>query len=253
MHHIKSLINLFYKIMKKSVLCTIVLGFLLTLGSSNVQAQSFLKKLKKTVSTESSENKSDSLANDSVVKPLKWDKVPVYTAKKITLTNEDGTPMLNEDGTPVTRVFLVDQLGNKRSYEAVHEQHKKINKAISRILLKVGGGAAVGALTGFAAGKGTGAAIGAAAGAAGALALSAKDIKEAKAQKKSLKQQEKLLEAYQKTFTAEGTPIDASVDLSNVDGFDFTAGESVSESAESLKAELASEDFNSSDDSAWSL
>ena len=224
--------------MKKSVLCTIVLGFLLTLGSSNVQAQGFLKKLKKTVSTESSENKSDSLANDSVVKPLKWDKV---------------TPMLNEDGTPVTRVFLVDQFGNKRSSEAVQEQHKKIDKAITRIILKVGGGAAIGALGGLAAGKGTGAAVGAAVGAAGGLLLSAKDIKEAKAQKKSLKEQEKLLAAYQKTFTAEGTPIDASVDLSNVDGFDFTAGESVSESAESLKAELANSDFNSADDSAWTL
>lgn len=238
--------------MKKSVLCTIVLGFLLTLGSSNVQAQSFLKKLKKTVSTESSENKNDSLANDSV-KPLKWDKVPIYTAKKITLTNEDGTPMLNEDGTPVTRVFLVDQFGNKRSSEAVQEQHKKIDKAITRILLKVGGGAALGALGGLAAGKGTGAAVGAAVGAAGGLLLSAKDIKEAKAQKKSLKEQEKLLAAYQKTFTAEGTPIDASVDLSNVDGIDFTAGESVSQTAESLKEELASEAYNSSDDSAWKI
>ena len=239
--------------MKKSVLCTIVLGFLLTLGSSNVQAQGFLKKLKKIASTETSENKSDSLKNDSVVKPLKWDKIPVYTAKKVTLTNEDGTPMLNEDGTPITRVFLVDQFGNKRSSEAVQEQHKKIDKAITRILLKVGGGAALGALGGLAAGKGTGAAVGAAVGAAGGLLLSAKDIKEAKAQKKSLKEQEKLLAAYQKTFTAEGTPIDASVDLSNVDGIDFTAGESVSQTAESLKEELASEAYNSSDDSAWKI
>ena len=239
--------------MKKVVLFMMTMGFLLTFGTPNVQAQGFFKKIKKSLSSKSSGNESDSLANDSVVKPLKWDKVPVYSAKKVTLTNEDGTPMLNEDGTPVTRVFLVDQFGNKRSFEAVQEQHKKINQAITRIILKVGGGAAVGALTGLAAGKGTGAAIGAAAGAAGGLALSAKDIKEAKAQKKSLKQQKKLLGAYQKTFTAEGTPIDASVDLSNVDGFDFTAGESVSESAETLKAELASADFNSADDSAWNL
>jgi uncharacterized protein YcfJ len=115
----------------------------------------------------------------------------------------------------------------------------------------------LGALTGLLVSKdkdkGKGAAIGAVAGAAGGLALSAKDIKQAKAQKKSIKQQKKLLEAYQKTFTAEGTPIDASVDLSNVDGFDFTEGESVSQSAESLKAELASADFNSADDSAWTL
>lgn len=220
--------------MKRIILLTVALFSFLVFGSLTIQA---------------------SEENDTIVKPLKWDKIPVYSAKKVVVTNSDGTPMLNEDGTPVTRVFLVDQFGNKRSWEAVHEQHKKLNNAIGRILMKVGGGAALGALTGLLVsnGKGKDAAIGAAVGAAGGLALSAKDIKEAKAHKKSLKQQQKLLEAYQKTFTAEGTPIDASVDLSNVDGFDFTAGESVSESAEELKAELASADFNSSDDSAWTI
>jgi hypothetical protein len=237
--------------MKKTVLFMMTIGFLLTFGTPNVQAQGFFKKIKKSLSSKSSESESDSLANDSVVKPLKWDKVPVYSAKKVTLTNEDGTPMLNEDGTPVTRVFLVDQFGNKRSFEAVQEQHKKINQAITRIILKVGGGAAVGALTGLAAGKGTGAAIGAAAGAAGGLALSAKDIKEAKAQKKSLKQQEELIAKYQANFTNEGTPINASVDVAQIEGLDISEG--VSMTAEALKSELSSESFNSSDDSAWTI
>ena len=239
--------------MKKTVLCMMVLGILLTFGTTNVQAQGFLNKMKKSLSSKKTESVNDSLENDTVVKPLKWDQIPVYSAKKVTLTNSDGSPKLNEDGTPVTRVFLVDQFGNKRSYEAVQEQHKKIDKAITRIILKVGGGAAVGALAGLAAGKGKGAAVGAVAGAAGGLALSAKDIKEAKAQQKSLKEQKKLLEAYKKAFTTEGTPIAASVDLTNVDGFDFTAGESVSETAEALKAELESDAFNSSDDSAWTI
>lgn len=241
--------------MKNLLLKGLAICAMLLIGVNNVSAQGFLNKLKKSLSAESTTNKSDSVENDTVVKALKWDKIPVYTAKKIVLTNSDGTPMLNDDGTPVTRVLLVDQFGNKRSYEAVNAQYEAIEKAVNRIVLKVGGGAAVGALSGLALskGKGKGAAIGAAVGAVGGLALSANDIKEAKAQKKSIKQQKQLIEAYQKCFTAEGTPIDASVDLSNVDGFDFTAGESVSETAEALKAELASETFNSSDDSAWSL
>lgn len=240
--------------MKKNVFSFLLMGILMTFITPSTQAQGFLKKLKNSVtSTLSPNEKKDSAGNDSVVKPLKWDKIPVYTAKKIALTNADGTPMLNEDGTQVVRVLLVDQFGNKRSYEAVNEQYKKINKAIGRIVLKIGGGAALGAATGLLTKKGKDAAIGAATGAVAGLALSAKDIKEVKAQNKSIKQQEKLLAAYQKTFTAEGTPIDASVDLSNVDGFDFTAGESVSETAENLKAELASAEFKSSDDSAWTF
>lgn len=240
--------------MKQSIifrvlLCTLMMFITMTVYS-RVNCESVFSNRLSVLMADDSED------NDSV-KPLKWDKIPVYSAKKVTLTNEDGTPMLNEDGTLVTRVFLVDQFGNKRSWEAVNEQYRKLDKAVTRIIAKVGGGAIVGALTGLLVSKdkdkGKGAAIGAVAGAAGGLALSAKDIKQAKAQKKSLKQQKKLLEAYQKTFTAEGTPIDASVDLSNVDGFDFTEGESVSQSAESLKAELANADFNSADDSAWTL
>jgi len=241
--------------MKHLLFKSLAICAMMLIGANHVSAQSFLNKSKKALSSESTKDKTDPVENDTVVKALKWDKIPVYTAKKIVLTKSDGTPMLNEDGTPVTRVLLVDQFGNKRSYEAVQAQYEAIEKAVNRIVLKVGSGAAVGALSGLALskGKGKGAAVGAAAGAAAGLALSAKDIKEAKAQKKSIKQQKQLLEAYQKCFTAEGTPIDASVDLSNVDGFDFTAGESVSETAEALKAELASEAFNSSDDSAWSL
>lgn len=242
--------------MKQSIVFRVFLFTLMSFITMTVYSRVNCRANLNGLSPELSMMADDSEDNDSV-KPLKWDKIPVYSAKKVTLTNEDGTPMLNEDGSPVTRVFLVDQFGNKRSWEAVHEQYRKLDKAITRIVAKVGGGALVGALTGFLVSsdkdKGKGAAIGAVAGAAGGLALSAKDIKEAKAQKKSIKQQKKLLEAYQKAFTAEGTPIDANVDLSNVDGFDFTEGESVSQSAESLKAELASADFNSADDSAWTL
>lgn len=190
--------------MKQSIifrvfLCTLMMFITMTVYS-RVNCESVFSNRLSVLMADDSED------NDSV-KPLKWDKIPVYSAKKVTLTNEDGTPMLNEDGTPVTRVFLVDQFGNKRSWEAVNEQYRKLDKAVTRIIAKVGGGAIVGALTGLLVSKdkdkGKGAAIGAVAGAAGGLALSAKDIKQAKAQKKSLKQQKKLLEAYQKTFTCK--------------------------------------------------
>jgi gas vesicle protein len=100
-------------------------------------------------------------------------------------------------------------------------------------------------------GKAKGALIGGAVGAAAGLALSAKDIKAAKAQKKSLKQQEELIAKYQENFTSEGTPVNASVDVTKIDGLEITDG--VSMTAESLKALVASESFNSSDDSAWTL
>jgi hypothetical protein len=229
---------------------------LMAMSTSQVSAQGFLKKLTKSAEKVTSSTPADTASTDTAaVKPLKWDMIPVYTAKKVNVTDENGNQLKNEDGTPIVRVFLVDQFGNKRSAEAVKEQHKKINKAIGRILLKIGGGAALGVAGGLLASKGkaSGGVIGGVAGAAAGLALSAKDIKQAKAQKKSLKEQEKLVEAYQKAFTAEGTPVDASVNLADVDGIDFTAGDAVSETAESLKAELANTNFNSSDDSSWTI
>ena len=189
------------------------------------------------------------------VQALKWDKIPVYSAKVYTVTDDEGNPLLNEDGTPIKRVFLVDQFGNKRSAEAVKEQQKKISKAVNNIVLKVGGGALLGAVTGLLSGgknKAKDAAIGAGVGAAAGALLSADDIKEARKQKKSLKEQEKLIAEYQKFFTDEGTPVDASLDIADVKGLDLS-GDPLSQSAESLKAELESEEFNSSDDDAWTV
>ena len=59
------------------------------------------------------------------------------------------------------------------------------------------------------------------------------------------------LAKYQENFTSEGTPVNASVDVTKIDGLEITDG--VSMTAESLKALVASESFNSSDDSAWTL
>lgn len=239
--------------MKKNVIYFVAIVALLFLANGSVSAQGFLKKLAKSAK-QLTTTPTDSASTDTAsVKPLKWDKIPVYHAEKRAVTNADGTPMKNEDGTPMVRVLLVDQFNNVRSPEAVKEQHKKLNKAIGNILLKVGGGAALGVAGGLLASKGkaSGALIGGAAGAVAGLALSAKDIKAAKAQKKSLKQQEELIAKYQENFTSEGTPVNASVDVAKIEGLEISEG--VSMTAEALKTELSSETFNSSDDSAWTI
>ena len=240
--------------MKKLFVKSLAVLALMAMSTSQVSAQGFLKKLTKSAEKVTSSTPADTASTDTTAaKPLKWDKIPVYHAEKRTVTGSDGKPLLNEDGTPMVRVLLVDQFNNVRSPEAVKEQHKKLNKAIGNILLKVGAGAAVGVAGGLLAskGKGTGALIGGAAGAVAGLALSAKDIKAAKAQKKSLKQQEELIAKYQENFTSEGTPVNASVDISKIEGLEINEG--VSMTAEALKTELSSDAFNSSDDSAWTI
>lgn len=247
--------NLFFKCL---AICA-----LMAVCSNQVSAQGFLKKLSKAadkvsstadkVTSTVSQVTGESSDTAAAVKPLKWDNIPVYHVEKRVLTFEDGTPKKNSDGSPMVRVLLVDQFNNIRSAEAVKEQHKKLNKAITNILLKVGGGASLGVAGGLLASKGkaSGALVGGAAGAVAGLALSANDIKAAKAQKKSLKEQEELIAKYQENFTSEGTPVNASVDVSKIDGLEITEG--VSMTAESLKTVMASESFNSSDDSAWTI
>lgn len=240
--------------MKNLFVKVLALMAVLFVANAQVSAQGFLKKLAKSAEKITSSTPADTASTDTAsVKPLKWDKIPVYHAEKRAVTGSDGAPLMNEDGTPMVRVLLVDQFNNVRSPEAVKEQHKKLNKAIGNILLKVGGGAALGVAGGLLASKGKaeGAIVGGAAGAAAGLALSSKDIKAAKAQKKSLKAQEELIAKYQENFTSEGTPINASVDVEKIEGLEISEG--VSMTAEAMKTELESESFNSSDESAWTI
>ena len=240
--------------MKKFLFKSITVVVMIVVASSQASAQGFLKNLTKAAEKLSSSTPTGITRKDTAtVKPLKWDMIPVYHAEKRIVTSSDGSPLENEDGTPMVRVLLVDQFNNVRSPEAVKEQHKKLNKAIGNILLKVGGGVALGAVQGLLTSEDEleGALIGGTAGAVAGFSLSSNDIKAAKAQRKSLKQQEKLIAKYQKNFTNEGTPIDASVDVEIIDDIEISEG--VSMSAESLKAELESESFNSSDDSAWTF
>lgn len=96
-------------------------------------------------------------------------------------------------------------------------------------------------------------AVGEVAGGMVGYSASEEDRALAKKHKQSLKEQEKLLEQYSKTFTDEGKPVDAKMDLSNVKGIDFTKGEPVAMKESELKKIIESEAFNSTDTSAWDI
>ncbi len=235
--------------MKKLLTRCIALVAILLMGSTQVQAQGFFKKLAKKaqqVVGGSSTAATDSTSSDSV-KALKWDDIPVYKIAKVVAKNSDGSIAKNEDGTPMESYQLVDQNGNIRSAAAVKAQQKKINKAIGNILLKVGGGAALGVAGGLLAGRGkaAGGIIGGVAGAAAGLALSSNDIKRAKALKKSMKEQEELLEKYEKTFTAEGQPIAA--DASSMAEIESIVKDELPLAAEDYKQKLSSPEYASAD------
>lgn len=59
--------------------------------------------------------------------------------------------------------------------------------------------------------------------------------------KKSLKQQKKLLEEYQKNFDDEGLPRDASVNTSKIAGIDIAESATLSMKAEQIKNAIASD------------
>lgn len=245
--------------MKATFAKAMALVAMLTLTATQASAQGFLGKLAKGASkltgSTTSEAPADTAATDTA-STVNWDAIPVYKAQVVTLTDDNGQVLTNEDGTPIKRVFLVDQkTGKIRSAEAVAAQQKKINQAVGRILLKVGGGAALGAATGLLAGKkGKGAAIGAAAGAAAGALASIKDIQEARKWKQALKQQQALLDKYKQSFTVEGTPVSADVDMNDLASLGLEFSEESQRSLADIKSVLDSEDFKtggSTDD--WGL
>ena len=231
----------------KSIIIKGVFTLMLLFGANvSINAQGFLDKLKKV--TDKVAEKSKTIvgkSNATSTAIINWDSIPVFHAEETVIVDAKGNPVLNQDGTQQVRVFLVDQNGNKRSAESVKAQIKAINKSIGMILAKVGGGTAIGALVG----GGEGAAAGAAAGALASIG----DIKNAKAQKKSLNQQKKLLAAYEKNFTAEGVPVNAQVDVSNLADLDLKPETKKSATAEQVMQELANADFHTSDTSAWEI
>ena len=197
------------------------------------------------------------VANDSAKVDL--NKVPVYHAEKIVKLDEAGNQMKNDDGTLQYRVFLVDQFGNIRSAEAVKKQQAKVRKLVATVVGKVGLGALAGVGLKLASNaiekkkqKAEDLVVAGVAGAATGLAWGSSDIAKAKELKKSLKAQEKLVKEYQKSFTDEGEPRSAEVNMDNVAGIEIVDN-NVSKSAEEVKSILDSGDFSEPDDSAWEI
>lgn len=228
----------------KSLLALIVLSFSATPASAQLGKLLSKSKAKTEVA--------DTTAVDSAAATIDWDNIPVYHAQLVNLTDEAGNPLLNEDGTQQTRVMLVDQFGNYRSQAAVDAQRKKLKKYIGNILKKVGIGAATGAAGSLIAGGNIGqTAIAAGAGAVAGAALSAGDFKKARELHKSLKAQDKLMEAYAKNFTNEGEKVDAAANVESIDGLTIDKDAAVSKTAGEIKAIVDSEDFDKPAEGIW--
>ncbi len=215
---------------------------------ANISAQGFLKKLKSaaetvtsitgtgTTDTQSTEGTSGEEAPSSEEFLA---NAPSYSVKKVIETDSLGNVITNEDGTTRYKYLLIDKDGKVCEANAARKHLNSALKSGALILAKVGVGAGAGALIGKkAGGSKKSALIGAGVGAAAGLLASSKDIKAVRTQIKLMKECKAVLAAYEKTFTEEGTPIDASVDLTNVDGINFAASEEITKSAADVKNEF---------------
>ena len=245
--------------MKKQTFKSLAMAAVLALATSNVQAQGFFKKLSKGIDkatraidkgTKELDKMTTNLVGDTnatqdasdsskINKEYLIDAAPHYTVKKVYETTENGDTLRNDDGTVRSHYLVFDK--NDKVCD-VNTAQKMINsrlKAYGNILAKVGGGAALGVAAGLLSKDKKAALTGGLTGALAGLAMSSGDMKKIKELNKSLKAYKTTLTAYQKTFTEEGLPIDATVDLSDVDGIDFTKADELTKEAAEVKAELA--------------
>jgi gas vesicle protein len=183
---------------------------------------------------------------DSLVTVLLKD--PGFQVRPTYQLDENNDTIRNEDGTKQVRYIVYDNDGKACSVDYVQQLVKQRSKQYHAILLKVGGGAAAGALIGGLKKGWKGALVGGAAGGAAGLLFSANNIKKIRENNETMKSYKSVVEAYQKTFTEEGFLIDANVDLSNVDGIDFSQNEAITKSSAEIIKEL-----NESKESATSL
>lgn len=249
--------------MKKQLFKSLALAAVLALATSNVQAQGFFKKLEKGLNkaTKAIDNGTKELdkvttnlagnanaeqdntqaSSDSakISKEDLIDNAPHYTVKKVYETAENGDTLRNDDGTIRAHYLVFDKDDKICDANTAQKMINSRLKAYGAIIAKVGGGAALGVAAGLLSKDKKAALTGGLTGALAGLALSSGDMKKIKELNKSLKAYKATLAAYQKTFTEEGLPIDATVDLSNVDGIDFTKADELTKEAAEVKAELA--------------
>ena len=218
---------------------------LLLVATTDASAQGFLKKMSKavdkvnkTLGTDSSETPADtaqvalSKTDSILLTPMKFE------VKRVTVYNEAGDS-LNADGTVRYSYRVVDE--NNKVYDpgVVEQMVDDRTKAYTKILAKVGGGAALGAVGSLLSGGKkkdvlTGVAIGTAVG----LLSSVENMKTIRSINKDIKQLKAVLEAYKQTFTDEGLPKDVAADLSNVNGIDFTQCATISKPMAEVQAEM---------------
>lgn len=211
-------------------------------SSASAPAQGFLKKAAKvaksaatTALTTSSSETATATPVDTALRSALLDESLSYTVKRVVETDDSGKQLTNDDGTPRVRYFIINSKGCVCDAEAVKSTLEQRAQAYKKILAKIGAGAATGALSGLSSGGGKGAAVGAATGALAGLGLSAGDIKTIRKINKSLKAYRETVEKYQQTFTDEGTPRDASVDVAKI----FPDAEETTKSASQIDKEMA--------------
>jgi len=228
--------------MKKFVKLAVAV-LLLVMVSPNVSAQGFFKKMTKAVDKVGKTlGTKDAPADTAKVELSKTDSILLspmkFEVKRVTVYNEAGDS-LNADGTVRYSYRVVDE--NNKVYDpgVVEQMVDDRTKAYTKILAKVGGGAALGAVGGLLSGGSkkevlTGVGVGAAVG----LLSSINNIKTIRSINKDIKQLKSVLEAYKQTFTDEGLPKDVAADLSNVNGIDFTQCATISKPMAEVQAEM---------------
>ena len=229
----------------KSVFVTVLLSFCVT----NVSAQKFLKKLSKAlVKTEKVEKndqkdqKQETSEEADTTKAMKPEDFlaasPSFSVKKVFELDEKGDTLKNEDGTCKYKFLLIDKEGKVTDRQTARKHLYAARKAGAIILAKVGASAAAGGVVGKKVGGTKGALIGAGIGAVAGLAGSGKDIKKVKAEMAIYKDYKKLIDTYEKTFSEEGQPLQADVDLSDVDGINFNDCETISKPSSLVAQEI---------------
>ncbi|WP_455667382.1 hypothetical protein [Phocaeicola sp.] len=233
--------------MKNLVFKCIAVAMVLSFCTTGVMAQGFLKKLKKSVENVSStvglgskdDTSSENAAADSISAEKLLNDVPAFTVHPVVeISSENGDTLRNEDGTVKMRYLVIDKDNKACDADVAKRMVNARLKSYGTILAKVGGGAVLGSATALLTGNKKDALKGAAIGAAAGLALSANNIKKIKELNKTLKEYKKTIEVYQDTFTVEGTPKDANVDLADVNGIDFTEHEVLSKTSAEIKDEI---------------
>ena len=208
--------------------------------SNNAMAQSFLKKLSKatqeetdTVTSTESSNKTNS--NGSIdVKALLDEKIS-FTAMKVYVTDEaTGDTVKNEDGTYKISYRIIDAKGNvcspTKAKEIVDNRTKEVTKILKYFVTDHT--PALNALKEVYITPFTDL----------MLSLSTDEIKEIGKLNKELQAYKKTISAYEKTFNEEGEIIDATVDLSDIDGIDFTNIGSMAKTSQDIMKELENEE-----------